>query len=51
MMDTDAFIHWPGGSVPLDKPDCGFAGEAPECQPRGKNIQPVTELNISLVLS
>lgn len=34
-------IHWPGSrdGPPLDVPECGFLGNAPECQDNGISAQ------------
>ena len=48
MRDTDVAIHWPGGSPPQDMPPCGFMGEAPECQPKGKLRQTMKLVDIQI---
>lgn len=30
----EADIHWPGGTMPIDRPKCGFDGKDPACLPK-----------------
>lgn len=31
-------IHWPGGNIPVDLPECGFTGDEPTCIPEPGDV-------------
>lgn len=46
-------IHWPGSrdGPPLDVPECGFLGNAPECQDNGISAQFIINSHLPAIMN